>query len=126
MAVVREKYWSGQSLTGRTGDYGLDVVDGDKVIFFGGFCGHDACFYNTITELNTTTMSWKLISPESDAEEAPLGRAHCAMISFKDDAENNLLCIVGGEDAWPPSAKSIDYSKKARLASKKMMFTASV
>ena len=23
MAVVREKYWSGQSLTGRTGDYGL-------------------------------------------------------------------------------------------------------
>ena len=25
MAVVREKYWSDQSLTGRTGDYGLDV-----------------------------------------------------------------------------------------------------
>ena len=33
MAVVREKYWSGQSLTGRTGDYGLGR-------YYGGREGH--------------------------------------------------------------------------------------
>ena len=101
-------------------------VIGEIIILFGGYCGHDACYYNTVTELNTNTLTWDPVQPDTErSREPPLKRAHSAMISFTDHDDNTILCIIGGEGlgtggpwATSPANENIDFSEKARSANK--------
>ena len=103
------------------------VAIDDRMILFGGYCGHNTCLYNSITELNTKEMEWELISADNNDRQAPKRtttgcppekRAYCAMVLFKDHGED-VLCVVGGEGWWPPTVKNVDFSHGERnLANK--------
>ena len=60
----------------------------DDLFSFGGFC--DCNFFDTLHRLDTKTWHWYQLSPEN-ADGAPMPKAGCGMISFR-----NSLAVFGG------------------------------
>ena len=96
---------SGQwSITATSGTPPLGVMGyscstvGDKIYYFGGYCGHDVCYHNSLNELNTVTLTWKQLQPTDD-NIAVMKRTNGGMITVEDDG--TYLLMTGGFGPLP-------------------------
>ena len=69
------------------------VVD-RRVVVYGGYCGHYACYHNSLHELNIVNLKWTVLAP-SDAEGAPMKKASCGIVLHCSDGEEQT-CVFGG------------------------------
>ena len=71
---------------------------GDKIYYFGGYCGHDVCYHNSLNELDTVTLTWKQLQCTDD-NISVMKRAYGGMITVEDDETSFLM--TGGEGSPP-------------------------
>ena len=71
---------------------------GEKIYYFGGYCGHDDCFHNSLNELDTVTLTWKQLQ-STDDNIAVMKRAYGGMITVEDDG--TYLLMTGGYGSAP-------------------------
>ena len=71
----------------------------DQLYFFGGWCGHDDCDHNSITQLDAVKLQWRELEP-TDANRPVMRRAYGGMISFEHDGVHHLL-MIGGYGSKP-------------------------
>ena len=64
------------------------------IYYFGGWCGHDNHYHNSLYEMNVKSYQWKELFPTS-YWVGPMRKARSGMVSFKCDFEDYLL-VVGG------------------------------
>ena len=74
--------------------YASAVID-KNIIYFGGFCGHEGCYHNSVTALCIDTLNWKELSP-TNRHTGPMMKIGCGMIPVKIDGKRYLL-IIGGQ-----------------------------
>ena len=74
--------------------YGCTAV-GDALHFFGGYCNHGKCCHNSIHSLSTSSLHWVELSPTTSDGGAPMRKAYCGTVAFK-DGEEDILYIVAG------------------------------
>ena len=77
---------------------------GDELHYFGGYCGHDNCFHNGVHKLSTSSLQWVMLSPTTSEDGAPMKKAYCGMVAFK-DGEKDILFVVGGNGTTPSSSQ---------------------
>ena len=80
------------------GGYACAAVD--ELHYFGGYCGHTGCYHNSVHKLSTTSLEWAMLSPTTSEDGAPMKKAFCDMVAFK-DGEENMLFVVGGFGGTP-------------------------
>ena len=84
----------------------------DQLYYFGGECGHDDCYHNSITQLDTVSLQWRELEP-TDATRPVMRRGWGGMISFEHDGVHHLL-MIGGRGSKPavqlPHYKYIELS----------------
>uniref|UniRef100_A0A1X7TFU0 Uncharacterized protein n=1 Tax=Amphimedon queenslandica TaxID=400682 RepID=A0A1X7TFU0_AMPQE len=80
-------------------EYCCTAING-QLYYFGGWCGHDDCHHNSITQLDTVSLQWTEIEP-TDATRPVMRRAAGGMISFEHDGVHHLL-MIGGKGSKPP------------------------
>ena len=92
--------WNNQSTRGSpplgvTGYFCTTVED--KIYYFGGYCGHDECFHNSLHELNISTLTWTQLQSTTDSI-AVMKRGFGGMMSNKLGGITGQysLLIVGG------------------------------
>ena len=83
----------------------------DQLYIFGGWCGHDTCYYNSITQLDTVSLRWRELEP-TDPTRPVMRRAGGGMISFEHDGVHHLL-MIGGIGSEP--AVQLPYHKYSKL-----------
>ena len=69
---------------------------GEKIYYFGGFCGHDDCFHNSVNELDTVNLTWKQLQ-STDNHIFVMKRCDGGMITVEDDD----LLMIGGTGSPP-------------------------
>ena len=74
--------------------YVSTVID-NNIIYFGGYCGHEGCYHNSLHSLCVDTMHWKELSP-TNSRTGPMMKFGCRIIPVKIDGKNYLL-IFGGQ-----------------------------
>ena len=125
---------TGQWITrGTTGTPPLGVVAycctaiNDLLYYFGGYCGHDDCYHNSITQLDTVSLQWRELEP-TDATRPVMRRAAGGMISFKHDGVHHLL-VIGGIGSKPavqlPHYKYIEKSNEGWCTNEHSMYNIS-
>ena len=67
---------------------------GEKLYYFGGFCGHDWCRHNTLSCLNICTHAWEHVGIDN-ARHGPMKKSRSGMVSFHEDGVD-YLCVFGG------------------------------
>ena len=72
----------------------------DQLYYFGGYCGHDSCYHNSITQLDTVSLQWRELEP-TDATRPVMRRAWGGMISFENDDGVHHLLVIGGQGSKP-------------------------
>ena len=78
--------------------YFCTAID-DQLYYFGGYCGHDKCYHNNITQLDTVILQWRELEP-TDATRPVMMRGWGGMTSFEHDGVHHLL-MIGGEGSKP-------------------------
>ena len=68
-----------------------------NIYYFGGWCGHDLCYHNTLNVLNTIKMQWTSCS---NAEQLLMKKAGAGMISLEFDGAEYIF-IIGGIGSTP-------------------------
>ncbi|XP_019858244.1 PREDICTED: uncharacterized protein LOC109586489 [Amphimedon queenslandica] len=68
-----------------------------NIYYFGGWCGHDICYHNTLNVLNTIKMEWTSCS---NAEQSLMKKSNAGMISLEFDGAEYLV-IIGGKGSTP-------------------------
>ena len=92
--------------------YSCSAVN-DKIYYFGGSCGHDNCYHNSLNELDhrylwsdtAVTAKWKELQPTND-DILVMKRGYGGMITIEDDGIHCLL-MIGGLGS-PPTVKLPD------------------
>ena len=111
-SVWQEKHTSGSPPLGVCA-CGFAVV-GKKVVTYGGYCGHDYCWHNSLHELDTTTLQWKELAP-SDAEGAPMKKSDCGVVVYSRDGKKQLYVLGGFGDlqtaTFQPGAEYVNLAK---------------
>ena len=107
-----------QQLTSGTpplGVYGYACAAvGDELHYFGGDCGHIDCYHNGVHKLSTSSLQWVMLSPTTSEDGAPMKKAYCGMVAFK-DGEEDILFVVGGFGTTPSSRQpGAQYEKMSR------------
>ena len=74
----------------------------NELHYFGGYCGHDRCYHNSVHTLSTSTLQWRMLAPSTTEDGAPMQKYWCGMVHFT-DGEEDLLYVVGG---WGPAVPS--------------------
>ena len=76
---------------------------GDSLYYFGGYCGHDKCYHNSVHKLSTSSLQWMMLSPStSESGAAPMRKISSGMVAFR-DGEEDILCVVAGYSTLSPS-----------------------
>ena len=78
--------------------YSCTAID-DQLYYFGGACGHDDCYHNNITQLDTVSLQWRELEP-TDATRPVMMRCAGGMISLEHDGVHHLL-MIGGYGSTP-------------------------
>ena len=73
-----------------------------KIYYFGGYCGHDNCYHNSMNELDTSTLTWTQLSPTDDRRPV-MKRCYGGMMLTEYGGVHYLL-VIGGIGS-PPSTK---------------------
>ncbi|XP_011407871.2 PREDICTED: uncharacterized protein LOC105315068 [Amphimedon queenslandica] len=112
---------TGQWITrGTTGTPPLGVksycctVINDQLYYFGGFCGHDDCYHNSIIQLDTASFQWRELEA-TDATRPVMMRGSGVMISFEHDGVHHLL-MIGGAGSKP--AVQLPHYKYIKLSNR--------
>ena len=74
----------------------------NELHYFGGWCGHSACYHNSVHTLSTSTLQWRMLAPSTTDSGAPMQKQWCGMVHFT-DGEEDLLYVVGGYGRVIPS-----------------------
>ena len=97
ITCLQEWVWQQEHTTGSLplGVYycGFTVV-GSRVLVFGSGCGHDACYHNSLHELDTTILNWKRLAP-NEAEGAPIKKCACGVVAHSIGGVEQLF-VFGG------------------------------
>ena len=92
--------WSSQ-LTRGTPPQGVmgysSTTSHSNIYYYGGWCGHDLCYYNSLNVLNTLNMNWTLVQPNN---ESMMKKGYSGMISLDFD-KTEYLFVVGGYGSTP-------------------------
>ena len=75
---------------------------GDSLYYFGGYCGHDKCYHNSVHKLSTSSLQWMMLSPTTSENGAPMRKSGSGMVAFR-DGEEDILCVVAGISLFAPS-----------------------
>ena len=75
---------------------------GDSLYYFGGYCGHDDCYHNSVHKLSTSSLQWMVLSPSTSESGAPMRKCDSGMVAFR-DGEEDILCVVAGISLSAPS-----------------------
>ena len=89
-----------------------------KLFFFGGYCGHDDCYHNNISQLDPDTLTWSNIVGGDHHQYGPMKKHRCGIISFTSDGEDHLF-ITGGfglapNDPQPNAEYGKEYGNRVR------------
>lgn len=87
--------------------YSVSAATGESLFYFGGYCGHDNCYHNSIHKLDTRRCHWTELSP-TNADHGPMRKMQCGMVTFS-DADGEHLVIVGGYGLPPMHAVYAEY-----------------
>ena len=105
---------TGQWITrGTTGTPPLGIIAycctaiNDLLYYFGGYCSHDTCCHNNITQLDALSLQWRELEP-TDATRPVMRRGYGGMVSFEHDGVHHLL-MIGGIGSKP--AKKLPHNK---------------
>ena len=94
--------WIRQATSG-TPPLGVDgyccTAVGDSLYYYGGYCGHDDCYHNSLHKLSTSSLQWMMLSPSTSESGAPMRKRDSGMVAFR-DGEEDILCVVAG---WGPT-----------------------
>ena len=66
----------------------------DCIYYFGGWCGHDDCYHNSLYQIDVTSFQWKVLFPTTEMN-GPMRKARSGMVSFKHNFEDYLF-VFGG------------------------------
>ena len=72
------------------------AVVGREIFFFGGYCGHDNCFHNSLFSFNVDTFNWKELSSTSP-HHGPMMKSRCGMVAVQFDGVD-YLAVTGGSN----------------------------
>ena len=107
--------WNNQSTRGNPplGVEGyLCTTVNNKIYYFGGDCGHDSCYHNSLNELNISTLTWTQLQSTDDSITV-MKRGYGGMMS-SEQAGHHFLLFVGGQGSPPstqlPQAQYYQYS----------------
>ena len=78
---------------------------GDSLYYFGGYCGHDECYHNSVHKLSTSSLQWMMPSLSTSKREAPMRKMNSGMVAFR-DGEEDILCVVAGYGLTPSHRQS--------------------
>ena len=94
------------------GVYGYaSTVISNRIYYFGGYCNHDQCRYNSLNSLITDSLTWNELFP-TNPSTGPMMKSYCGMISLTFNKVDYLL-VVGGYGPRPTSPQSCaQYSDK--------------
>ena len=91
-------------------EYACTAIE-NKLFFFGGWCGHDDCYYNNISQLDTDTLKWSNLADGDHQHDGPMKKYRCGIMSFTSEGEDHLF-ITGGCGSFPDSPQpNAKYSK---------------
>uniref|UniRef100_A0A1X7TQ56 Protein kinase domain-containing protein n=1 Tax=Amphimedon queenslandica TaxID=400682 RepID=A0A1X7TQ56_AMPQE len=97
MCHVVSGRWEQKPTTGNpplgVSDYAVAAI-GNEIFYFGGGCGHDICYHNSLYSFNVDTFSWKELSPTT-SRHGPRMKYLCDMIAIKVNGED-YLAVIGG------------------------------
>lgn len=68
---------------------------GDSLYYYGGYCGHDECYHNSVHKLSTSSMQWTVVPPYTQPPTEKRFSSSC-MVAFR-DGEEDLLYVVGSK-----------------------------
>ena len=90
--------------TGGTPSLGVNgyccAAVGDSLYYFGGYCGHDECYHNSVHKLSTLSLQWTMLSPSTSESGAPMKKMNSGMVAFR-DGEEDILCVAAGYGPTP-------------------------
>ena len=75
----------------------------NNIYYFGGYCGHDSCYHNSLNCLDTLTLQWKELQPTSN--NSVTKRGFGGMIVMGSEGEPQQLLVIGGQG--PISANTV-------------------
>ena len=78
-----------------------------NIYYYAGYCGHDRCYYNSLTVLNTLTMSWTQLHPN---DESMMKKGSGRMLSLELDGTDYLF-MVGGIGTTPVKHPQFQYEQ---------------
>ncbi|XP_019860155.1 PREDICTED: uncharacterized protein LOC109588425 [Amphimedon queenslandica] len=88
--------WSSQPTRGTPplGIIGVSCTTiNNNIYYFGGYCGHDSCYHNSLNCLDTLTLQWKELQPTSDNSVTKRGFGGMIVMG----SEPQQLLVIGGE-----------------------------
>ena len=72
---------------------------GNEIFYYGGWCGHDDCYHNSLYSFNVDTFNWKELSPTTSHHgPRPRMKRYSGMVAVQLDGEDYLV-IIGGSGA---------------------------
>ena len=79
---------------------------GNKIFYYGGYCGHGGCYHNSLHSFNVKTFNWEGLSPTTP-RHGPMMKGSCGMV----DGEDYLVIIGGrGPRSNTPTQAGAQYS----------------
>ena len=90
--------------------YACVAVDSD-LHYFGGYCGHDECYHNSVHKLSTSSLQWSVLAPTTAEGRGPMKKGFCGMVAFR-DAEEEFLFVVGGKGPTPSSRQPVSTNEQ--------------
>ena len=67
---------------------------GNKIFYYGGYCGHYGCYHNSLYSFDVNTFNWKELSPTT-SHHGPSKKEHCGMVAVQVGGEDYLV-VIGG------------------------------
>ena len=95
-----------------TGDYPLGVSGyasaaiGNKIFYYGGYCGHSNCYHNSLNSFDVHTFNWKELSPTT-SHRGPMMKDKCGMIAVK-LVDEDYLVVIGGQGPLDNTPAQVD------------------
>ena len=85
----------------------------NEIFYYGGSCGHDHCYHNSLFSFNVDTFNWKELSPTTP-HHGPWMKWCCDMVAVQLDGEDYLV-VIGGDgpsDNNTPKQPGAQYTSK--------------
>ena len=93
LALLGVFRWNRHPTTGEpplgVSGYACSII-GHDICYFGGWCGHEYCYHNSLNTLNVDDFTWKELFPTS-ITFGPMRKSDPGMLTF-----DNRLLVVGG------------------------------